>query len=145
MYFEFHEFHVRGLPGRFVTLGAPDEFACSGLSANLQRILDDQKAAIFIAEVAGKCVGLVEVYIREDEPNPMRVEYRYGHLQSLMVLDGFRRQGIGTLLVKAAEKWAGGRGATEMRLDTWEFPGDPVHFYEAIGYRTLRRKLRHQL
>jgi len=144
LYFEFHEFHVRVLPERLSTLGSPTKFDSSELSTKLQRILDNENAAIFIAEIAGQSVGLVEVYIRQDEPNLMRIEYTYGHLRSLIVLDSFRRRGIGTRLVDAVESWAKSHGATEMRLDTWEFSGDPVNFYESIGYKSLKRKLVHQ-
>lgn len=73
----------------------------------------------------------------------MRVGSRYSHLQSLMVVEGFRGQGVGTLLIEAAEEWARERGAREMRLDTWEFVGDPVDFYEKVGYRTSKRRMVH--
>jgi GNAT superfamily N-acetyltransferase len=144
LYYEFHEFHVRGAPDRLLSLGPLAEFDRSELALGLQKILDDEKATLFVAEVAGERVGFAEVYARQDEANPMRVEYQYGHLQSLMVLEGFRGQGIGTALVKAAEQWAKVRGVNEMRLDTWEFPGDPVSFYRRVGYRTLRREMIHR-
>jgi len=41
----------------------------------------------------------------------------------------------------AAEDWAREHGAAEMRLQTWEFDGDPLPFYIRLGYRTLRRTL----
>jgi len=28
-----------------------------------------------------------------------------------------------------------------MKTKTWEFSEGPLHFYEALGYRTLRREL----
>ncbi len=28
-----------------------------------------------------------------------------------------------------------------MQLDIWEFPAGPLHFYEDLGYRTLKRHL----
>jgi len=145
LYFEFHEFHVRAVPERLLSLGPLTTFDRSELSAAVQRILDDEDATILLAEDGGECVGFAEVILRQDEPNPMRVARRYGHLQSLMVRDGRRGQRIGTLLVDAAEQWARDHGATEMRLDTWEFPGGPHRFYERIGYRTLRRQLLRQL
>lgn len=145
LYFEFHEFHVQAVPDRLLSLGPFATFDRSELSAAVQRILDDEDATILVAEDRGEYVGFAEVVLRQEEPNPMRVAHRYGHLQSLMVCDGRRGQRIGTLLVEAAEQWARDRGATEMRLDTWEFPGGPHPFYERIGYRTLRRQLLRQL
>ena len=45
----------------------------------------------------------------------------------------------------AAHAWATARGADEMELDIWEFPGGPLDFYEGLGYRTVRRTLVHDL
>jgi len=143
LYFEFHEFHVKGVPQRLVTQAPFSEFNNSELSASLMRILDDEQAIILVAEVVGQRVGFAEVYIRQDEPHPMRMGYKYGHLQSLMVHEDFKGQGVGAFLVEAAEDWARERGASEMRLDTWEFAGDPVGFYEKMEYRTLRRQMVH--
>jgi GNAT superfamily N-acetyltransferase len=44
--------------------------------------------------------------------------------------------------VEAAQNWAKEKGAAEMRLETWEFPGGPLPFYEKIGYRTIKRTLK---
>jgi GNAT superfamily N-acetyltransferase len=142
LYYEFHEYHVRGVPDRLRGLGEPpDTYAGSELYQALTRILQDDDAAIFLAQVARRTVGLVEAYLRQDEPNPLRVSRRYGYLQSLMVDEAFRRRGIGTQLMDAAQRWAQDKGAAEMRLEIWEFEAGPLRFYEGRGYRTLRRTL----
>lgn len=56
-----------------------------------------------------------------------------------------RRRGIGARLLDAVQRWAKEKGATEMRLETWEFADDPQEFYEHNGYRTLRRTLAREL
>jgi hypothetical protein len=38
-------------------------------------------------------------------------------------------------------EWVKEKGAAEMQLNAWEFPGGPLPFYEANGYRTLTRTL----
>lgn len=141
LYLEFHEFHVRGVPDRLSSLGTPDTFDPSELCAALGKIMQSEDSALFVAESHGRVVGLAEVYLRHDEPNPAVVVRCYGYLQSLMVAPAFRRQGIATRLMSAAEDWAQARGAAEMRLQTWEFDGDPLPFYDHLGYRTLRRTL----
>jgi GNAT superfamily N-acetyltransferase len=145
LYFEFHEFHVRGVPERLLSLGDPGTFDCSELCATLQDIMRDDDAAIFVALTARQLLGLAEVYLRQDEPHPARVAYRYGYLQSLLVRDDFRQRGIGARLLDAAQRWAKEKGATEMRLETWEFAGGPQEFYEHNGYHTLRRTLAREL
>ena len=143
LYHEFHEFHVRGVPDRLRSLeGRPDD---SELISTLKKIMGSDDSAIFVAEVGGKTTGLAEVYLREDKVDPAVVSHRYGHLQSLLVTDDLRRQGTGKKLVEAAESWVKEKGATEMRLDIWEFPEGPLLFYEGLGYRTLRRTLLRRL
>ncbi len=143
LYHEFHEFHVRGVPDRLRSLEANSDNA--ELTSTLKKIISSDDSAIFVAEVEGKTRGLAEVYLREDKVNPAVVSHRYAHLQSLLVTDDLRRQGTGKSLVQTAEKWAKDKGATEMRLDIWEFPEGPLRFYEKLGYRTLRRTLLRKL
>jgi GNAT superfamily N-acetyltransferase len=142
LYHEFHEFHVRGVPERLITLGEPpDSYQGSDLYLALEEIINDDDSAIFVAELPGALVGLAEMYVRQDEPNPLRESWRYGHLQSLIVNEAFRRQGIGAQLLQTAEQWAKARACAEMRVETWEFERGPLSFYEGHLYRTLRRTL----
>ena len=67
--------------------------------------------------------------------------HRYGYLQSLIVSAPFRKSGLGKQLVAAAHEWARGQDATELQMDIWEFAEGPLHFYETLGYRTLKRHL----
>jgi len=145
LYFEFHEFHVRGVPDRLRSLGDPDKYDRSELSPKLEEIIKGGDSAIFVAEVDQKPVGLAEVYIREDKPDPARIQRTYGFLQSLVVTQKSRKQGIGKKLVQVSEKWAKQKGAIEMQLDIWEFAEGPFDFYQQLGYRTLRRTLAREL
>lgn len=141
LYVEFHEFHVRGVPDRLLSLGRATTYDCTKLYPNLEKIIQNSDAALFLAEIAHHPVGLAEVYIRQDETNSAKVVRRYGHLQSLMVQEPYRHQGIGIRLLEAAEQWAKEQGAIEVQLDIWEFAEGPLRFYEHLGYRTLRRTL----
>jgi GNAT superfamily N-acetyltransferase len=86
-------------------------------------------------------MGLSEVYLRRDAPHPAAIEYVYGYLQSLIVTASIRRRGLGRQLIAAAEQWSREHGASEMRLACWEFAEGPLPFYEALGYRTMKRTL----
>ena len=145
LYVGFHEFHVRGVPDRLISLGGPDAYDCSEMYPKLEKIINGENSVILLAEVAGQPAGLAEVHVREDQPDPARLSRKYAYLQSLMVQEELRRHGAGTTLLEAAEKWGKERGATEIRLDTWEFAEGPLEFYEHRGYRTLRRTLVRQL
>src|SRR5262252_5400447 len=82
LYREFHMFHVARLPDRLRAPAVRHEAAVRGA---LLKLLEAQDAALFVAEAAGTVVGLVEVYLRQDAPDPATVAHRYGHVQSLMV------------------------------------------------------------
>ena len=57
-----------------------------------------------------------------------------------MIRQHFHRL-LGLQLVEAAQRWARQKGATEIKLDVWEFDAGPLRFYEKAGYRTLKRTL----
>jgi GNAT superfamily N-acetyltransferase len=122
-------------------LGEAEKQDWSALMAGLTKIIEDDQAALFIAEIEGQLIGLAEVYFRQDEVDSVKVAQPYGYLQSLMVLEQFRRYGVGKLLVDAAEAWAKAKGATEMQLEIWDFPAGALRFYEKLSYRGLRRTL----
>ena len=83
LYIEFHEFHVLGVPDR---LRKPDSYDEMALHDALQDLLHRDDAQTFVADGEGKLVGLAEVYLRQDEPHPLTIALRYGHLQSLIVV-----------------------------------------------------------
>lgn len=141
LYVAFHEFHVRGVPARLTTLGDPATFDCTQLVHTLTQLIINPEAALFIAEVDQDVLGFAEVYVRQEAGDLPKIWYRYGYVQSLMVVEAVREQGIGTALLTAAEQWATTQGASEMRLETWEFPAGPLPFYARAGYHTLRRVL----
>jgi diamine N-acetyltransferase len=138
LYTEFHEFHVLGVPDR---LRKPDTHDETTLRSTLRELVHRDDAQIFVVDFEGKLVGFAEVYLRQDEAHPLTVAHRYGYLQSLIVSAPFRNSGLGKQLVAAAHQWAKGHDATEMHLDIWEFAQGPLHFYEALGYRTMKRRL----
>ena len=141
LYFDFHEFHVKGVPDRLVSMGQLEEYDNTELKNALEKIFRSDDSEIFLAIADNQIVGLAEVYLRADEPNPLRVARRYGFVQSLIVDEKSRKRGIGRRLMETAEKWAKSKGAFEMRLDIWEFGQGPLAFYENIGYRTIRRTM----
>lgn len=141
LYAEFHAFHVDGVPDRLRPMPPQTPEEREALRAQICAILADSRSALFVAKIPGEVVGLAEVYLRQDDTNPLRHAYTYGYLQSLMVSASQRQTGIGRQLMMAAEAWARSLGASELRLEMWEFPAGPLRFYEAQGYTTLRRMM----
>jgi GNAT superfamily N-acetyltransferase len=61
-------------------------------------------------------------------------------VDGLVVEKAFRRRGVGTRLMRAAEDWGRSRGARLALLDTWGESPQSVPFYERLGYtpRSIR-------
>jgi GNAT superfamily N-acetyltransferase len=146
LYHEMHNFHAAAVSDRLVRISeVSDIHERSDLYQEIMKIIQSMDSVIFLAEVDQKPVGLAEIHIRHDDANPLTVPYRYGYLQSLIVTASNRQRGIGTQLVAAIEHWAKEKGASEIRLNVFEFAGGPLTFYEQLGYRTLKRSLVHRL
>ena len=60
------------------------------------------------------------------------------HLWDLRVAPEARRQGIGSVLLQAAERWAAERGCTEFRVETQDVNVPASQFYARHGYRLER-------
>ncbi len=141
LYWAFHEFHTHHVPDRLRSRGdyRPEDWAA--LAEMLAPLLASDTAIILVAELDDQLVGFAEVHLQQDAPHPARVCRCYGYLAALFLLEAFRRQDLGRRLVQTAEGWARGRGATELRLDMWEFADSALPFYERLGYHTLSRTL----
>jgi ribosomal-protein-alanine N-acetyltransferase len=80
-----------------------------------------------IAEVSSKIAGFILTELAPDE----------GHIITLDVLEGYRRQGIGSLLLAAAEKEAASRGGKRMVLETATTNKAAIALWKKHGYRQL--------
>lgn len=140
LYGEFHSFHVAGVPD---LLRNPDPGEANPVDFERQviAIVADEDALMLLAEERGAAVGFAEAYLRTDERTPFTHERRYVLLQSVGVTTASRGRGAGRALVDAVERWARSRGAVELRLNTWDFDGGPLGFYERLGYTTQKRRL----
>jgi GNAT superfamily N-acetyltransferase len=98
-------------------------------SAALGDAIDSERAAVLVAEQEGRLVGLCTAYLDLDS-------VRFGRrcwVEDLAVEPRRRSQGIGGALLDAAGRWAAGRGATHLELDTGEARTDAQRFYERRG------------
>jgi GNAT superfamily N-acetyltransferase len=145
LYTEFHEYYVDMVPLQLRSLVKPTYSVDAALENTLRRILADPDAIVLVADNRGQLVGLSEVYLREDSLPGDGRNYPYAYMQSLVVAAPSRSQGVGMLLVDAAEEWARSHGCQEMRLEPAEYVEGLLNFYERLGYRTVRRTMAHEL
>jgi GNAT superfamily N-acetyltransferase len=145
LYLDFHEYHVDRVPKRLLSLRGIWDTEKSCLVKRLGDIIEDSESTLLVAENGEEIIGFSELYLRQDEQSPARMAFKYCHLQSLFVVTAHRLIGVGRLLLEASESWARSKGASEIRLDTWDFPDGPVDFYERYGFRTYRLSLSRSL
>ena len=103
--------------------------------------LADANTGLFVAEAAGRLVGVIHVALRESPPAPIFVPRRYAVIDSLAVHEAHRGKGIGAALIATAEAWARAKGAGAVELHVWEFNASAIAFYERLGYEMLSRKM----
>ena len=80
-----------------------------------------------LAETGGNVAGFILAELAPDE----------GHIITLDVLEDYRRQGIGSLLLAAAEKEAASRGEKSMVLETATTNKAAIALWRKHGYRQL--------
>jgi diamine N-acetyltransferase len=104
-------------------------------------LLGREDSAMFVAEV-GEVVGVALGLMRKPPELTIFVPQRWGVLDNLVVDAGWRRRGVGRLLVRAIEGWALGQGAPWVELSVYDFNLEARRFYESLGYLPLRTVLR---
>ncbi len=102
----------------------------------LSRVIDVSEYATFVAEVEDKVVGMLGVrcgfhYARDG---------KYAQIIALIVTMSQRGQGIGRLLVDAAEKWARENAAGRLMVNTALHRSDAHRFYEALSFEHTGRR-----
>ncbi|MGA6946435.1 MAG: GNAT family N-acetyltransferase [Solirubrobacterales bacterium] len=88
--------------------------------------IEDQSAAVLVAERRGELLGLCTAYL---ELNSVRFGPRCW-VEDLAVSPEHRSHGVGKELLDHAKDWARQRGATHLELDSAETRRDAHRFYE---------------
>lgn len=77
-------------------------------------------------------------YCRKDE-SPAHPAQEICYIHEFGVDEACRRQGIARELMTFIRRAAAEKGYRHLELDMWEFNQSALAFYEAMGFRTIRR------
>jgi ribosomal protein S18 acetylase RimI-like enzyme len=94
----------------------------------LTAFIGHRHAQTWVAEEAGEIAGFL---IAQREPRKIL------HIITIDVLEGWRRRGVGSLLMAAAEKWARDHGLRMIGLETAQDNLAAQRFYARRGYRKV--------
>ena len=96
----------------------------------LTESLNDPASTIFVAEEDETIVGFVELRVFQDfvEGSPIAI------ILNLVVAKAFRKQGIGSQLIRRAGEEADRRNATETHVWTEFDNQQAIHFYTKHGF-----------
>jgi ribosomal protein S18 acetylase RimI-like enzyme len=100
-------------------------------------LIDSEDVGLFVAEVAGRVVGFVQIMLVQSPDISIFVPRRYGAIDNLVVQSELRRAGIGQALMDRASAWAASQGASSIELTVYEFNKAALDFYQALGYEML--------
>jgi GNAT superfamily N-acetyltransferase len=104
-------------------------------------LLSNDATTIQIAEVEGIIAGFAIVEVVDAPPVEILVPARTAFVQSMVVTETRRGQGIGRALIEAAKVWSRAKGATALELTVWEFNQPARTFYERLGFTSLHRTM----
>ncbi len=103
----------------------------------LAQIQQDEGQVVYVAELAERqVVGWVHLYVCQLlEADPQ------AEIGGLVVDEGYRRGGLGRLLMQSAERWAGEKGCWAVHLRTNVIRKEAHLFYERVGYSKVKTQL----
>jgi GNAT superfamily N-acetyltransferase len=103
----------------------------------LNQIQQDEQHAVYVAELPDRrMVGWVHVHVCQ-----LLVADPQAEVGGLVVDEGYRRCGVGRLLMQQAEQWAREKGCWAVCLRSNVVRKDAHAFYEGIGYSNVKTSM----
>lgn len=94
--------------------------------------LDDARCLTLLAVAGEQPVGLLRCTV--SQPNALYDPPRHAYVLSVFVMPPYRRRGVLTALVRAADRWCRANGIEEMRLHVGVENAAGNAAWEALGF-----------
>lgn len=105
----------------------------------IKKLLNARNSRVFVADMGGKVVGYAEVAIKKLPA--IYVHDREAHVGVIFVDGLYRRKGIGTQLLKEAERWAKNKGVFSLALTVSDKNKPALVAYKKFGFREHHMKM----
>ena len=103
----------------------------------ISRVVGDENAVIFIAEIQNEIIGLAYAYVRTIPELAIRIPCRAGEVDQIIVHNKFRRCGVGKALMGRIDEWASQMKLDHLELSVWNFNEAARDFYRSLGYEHM--------
>ena len=102
------------------------------MASRIPKLLHES-SAVFISELDGAIAGWLHVcMVRRLMAEP------FAEIGGLIVGEKFRRRGVGTVLVEAAQSWTRAQNVIRLRVRTNQVREDANAFYEHLGFECVK-------
>lgn len=136
LYHETYSLYHQNIPESYKE--TPKRLLPKGTFINM---VEDKNALVLVAEGKSQVIGMLCATIEKEESDEVTHGYHRVSIDELSILPGHRRQGIGSLLMKAAEDWAKDNKICDLTVLVYCFNGKAIKFYESNGYKPYSLKL----
>lgn len=128
--------------------GRPDIFK-AGFGTELRDyakiLINGENTDILVAECDGMICGMACVdYVNKSE-TPYGKARTFYHVQEIAVDANHRRQGVAKELFEFMIEDAKKRKLGKIELDVWEFNDLAIEFYQAVGFKQMRRWMEYEV
>lgn len=130
---QVNDLHVNGRPDIFKP-GFSRE-----LADHIDTIWNDPDQKIVVCEREGVICGFAVLHHIRKPENPFMFERDFLDIDEFCVDEAQRRMGVATEMIAFIRSYAKTQGFDRIELNMWEFNGDALAFYEAVGFTTYRR------
>lgn len=130
---EYHRINLSSIFEKKENIGRTIEY--------LKNICNSEESELFVAEYDSEIVGIVEINIRRAVNNFLKKDREWVSLDTIMIKEKYRNNGIGEMLVDTVLDWSREKNINRIELNVYEFNKNAIKFYQRLGFETLNRTM----